>query len=317
VFADLREVQHSAARPYADLAAYLDGRGVPSVDEALREVLLRPVQAPFEELVSAELFQRLTEARAAAPDAEPDEELLIEVEAGVRRLVEAARELSGSDADPDPIVAATMLHFEALMGLPAQAAAAEHDGADPQAAAALEAAAEYLDGRPERWIGLLGWVFVRSLGALVDPDEPAEQSRSWFDEWLFGRALQRAATAAGLSDEQALLATTLTRVLLAHDRALWAVGPRPTRRVLETLLRDVDVQELLQVNRYREVLWFSKERFEELTCSLLLAAAVQQTAEAPESAPDLSAQHRIVEELQAAERESGYQVERLLGAVAA
>src|SRR6185369_13613906 len=46
VFIGFRQVQDTATTQYGALAAYLEGRGVPSVDEALREVRLQPIQRP-------------------------------------------------------------------------------------------------------------------------------------------------------------------------------------------------------------------------------------------------------------------------------
>src|SRR5262249_13330344 len=49
VFLDFREVWDNEWHHYGHLAAFLDGRGVPSIDEALKEVFLVPVHKPFKE----------------------------------------------------------------------------------------------------------------------------------------------------------------------------------------------------------------------------------------------------------------------------
>jgi len=68
VFLAFREVQDDVHHQYARLATYLDGRGVPSIDEALREVFLQPVHAPFMELVCGSTFQRLMDVGTALRD---------------------------------------------------------------------------------------------------------------------------------------------------------------------------------------------------------------------------------------------------------
>lgn len=68
VFLDFREVRDNEWHQYGELAAYLDGRGVPSIEEALKEIFLQPVLYPFKELVNADMFRRLLDARAPAPD---------------------------------------------------------------------------------------------------------------------------------------------------------------------------------------------------------------------------------------------------------
>ncbi|HHN94144.1 MAG TPA: tetratricopeptide repeat protein, partial [Anaerolineae bacterium] len=51
VFLDFREVEDDEQGRYAQLAAYLNGRGVPDIAEALQEVVLQPVRSAFGELV--------------------------------------------------------------------------------------------------------------------------------------------------------------------------------------------------------------------------------------------------------------------------
>ncbi|MGH2594106.1 MAG: alpha-amylase family glycosyl hydrolase, partial [Anaerolineae bacterium] len=58
VFLDFREVRDNEWRQYAHLTSYLNGRGVPSIDEALHEIFLQPVHYPFKELASVEMFRR-------------------------------------------------------------------------------------------------------------------------------------------------------------------------------------------------------------------------------------------------------------------
>src|SRR5581483_7398455 len=96
VFIGFRQVQDSPTAQYAALAAYLDGRGVPSVDEALREVRLQPIQRPFAELVQADFLERLLDAMESDTDAEPDPELLSEVGQRLRSFLEQASRVEGS-----------------------------------------------------------------------------------------------------------------------------------------------------------------------------------------------------------------------------
>ena len=59
VFLDFREVVERPDGRYGQITAYLGGRGVPSIDIALREMFLQPVLIPFRELVSAATLREL------------------------------------------------------------------------------------------------------------------------------------------------------------------------------------------------------------------------------------------------------------------
>ncbi|HDQ73178.1 MAG TPA: alpha-amylase, partial [Chloroflexi bacterium] len=62
VFLDFREVQDDESHRYSQLTAYLDGRGVPNVEDAMRELLLQPLHQAFRALVNADTFERISES---------------------------------------------------------------------------------------------------------------------------------------------------------------------------------------------------------------------------------------------------------------
>ena len=63
VFIDFREVRDNQWHHYAQIANSLNGRGVPSIEEAFKEMLLQPLQNTFKELANADMLRRLMEAR--------------------------------------------------------------------------------------------------------------------------------------------------------------------------------------------------------------------------------------------------------------
>jgi hypothetical protein len=118
VFLDIREVQDNAWHQYADLAAYLGGRGVPSVDEALKELFLQPILQPFKELANAAMFRRLFDARVTAPDQQLDLELLDEVEQKTVVLLKAIKAFTESAGDEAAVALEVRRTLEAVLRLP-------------------------------------------------------------------------------------------------------------------------------------------------------------------------------------------------------
>ncbi|MCK4316311.1 MAG: hypothetical protein KAX24_11120, partial [Anaerolineae bacterium] len=108
--------------------------------------------------------------------------------------------------------------------------------------------------------------------------------------------------------------------LTSHQRWFETEAPKKKQayRVLESWLKDDEMQQFLQVNRYRGVLWFNKEAFEQLLWWMLLVAVVTISADPLRSTAEVSQEivtaYDIVRKLQQAEEESGYQVEKLLEA---
>jgi glycosidase len=80
VFIDWREVHDDPFGTYGQLVGYLSGRGVPSVDEALKEIFLQPLHYPFKELVNADMFRRLIEAGATNDQRPKTEDQVVETD---------------------------------------------------------------------------------------------------------------------------------------------------------------------------------------------------------------------------------------------
>jgi glycosidase len=116
VLLDFRAVQDDARKRYSHLEAYLDGRGVPSIEEALREVLLQPVHDPFADLVSAGVLRRLDEARGLPTAPEPA--LVAEVRAKTDELLAAVKELTNGTGEVTEIAAALQAELEVILRLP-------------------------------------------------------------------------------------------------------------------------------------------------------------------------------------------------------
>jgi hypothetical protein len=119
----------------------------------------------------------------------------------------------------------------------------------------------------------------------------------------------------------ASISVTLVKLLTGYQR--WFEGKplvgKPAYGVLESLLKDQDVRQFLQVNRHNDILWFNKEAFEELLSWLMLVAVVEISHPPQRSVEDalreLEKCEEILKALKEAEKRSDYQVEKLLEAV--
>ena len=320
VFLNFREVQDNEWHQYAHLTDYLNGRGVPSIEEALREVFLQPVHHPFKELVSAGMFRRLMEAsQRVSESARRHEELTDEVEQKTVRLLWEIKQLTSGAGDETAIAQELRHKLEAILQLPIL----QHRFPLPRSRkykAAAEMLQTHLNDDPAAWGTLFGWLFTHALGKAVSEGDFEQRSRSWMDEWLLGRIVAGALQDFGLDEGAAWWAITLIKLLITHQRWFEMQAPKKKRayQVLESWLQDEDVQRFLQVNRYRDVLWFNREAFDQLLRWMLLLAALTISADplrpAEEVAQEIVACYDVVKRLQRAEEDSGYQVAKLLEA---
>jgi hypothetical protein len=158
----------------------------------------------------------------------------------------------------------------------------------------------------------------------VDEANFEQVSRSWCDEWLLGKIVAGTLQGLEMDEGAAWWAVTTIKVLISHQRWFEMETSELERedqphQVLQSWLRDGEVQQFLQVNRYRGSLWFNKEVFEKHLWWMLVIAAVTISADprrsAAEIAEGIATAYDVVKRLQRAAEESGYQVEGLLEAV--
>ncbi len=317
VYLDFREVQDNEWHQYAYLAAYLNGRGVPNVEEAVKEIFLQPIHAPFKELVNGGMFRWLIDNRQTKVGRAINQEVLDQTGQKVKNLFEAIKNLIGGTGHLHLLAAQMRDDVSSILRLPTVS-----KRLTLPKTARYTAAVKYLNTRispPARstskrslsgglddltWATLLSWLFVHSLGKVVDEADSAQRSRTWIDEWLLGRSIAGALQDLGVTESNAWQAVTIVKLLTAHQA--WFKSGVDAQIVLEALLQDAEVEEFLQVNRYQDVLWFNQEAFEQLMWWLYVIGVVQAT-----DGQQVLDAFDVIDRLLKAEAQSGYQLDVL------
>ncbi len=349
VFVDFHLLQDNEWGHYGQLAAHLHGRGVPSIEEALRELFLEPLHAPLRMLISAPAFRWLAEARFAAPD--DLERVLDQVEAKMEDLLDAAKTSSQGTGDPEAIASevreklATVLALSSLVEKPKAEAAEAGEAAETPAGEVTESTAVETDTemrlRPLRMVfgaeaaiteGLetddpeilgtvLGWLFLHPLGKIMGAENYAAITAIWMDEWLLGKVFSGALQDAGLKIEDSQRAAATIKILLDYrawlDAAATETGDS-AYEMLRVMLKERPIQAYLGINRYEGILWFNKEALEQLLWWVLLLATVETLSEpqiaAAAAAEEIAQVYNLVRRVIEAEAVSEYQVAKLLEA---
>jgi hypothetical protein len=309
VFIDFREVQDDARHQYARLDESLKGRGVPSIDEALREMYLQPVHQPFRELMNAEILGRLLRARPSRrgrTPLRPDVGLLNDIEEKFLRFAHAAKQFSGGTGDEIALAKQVRREIETLLQLPTRRAP-RVKGFAP----ALKLMQSQMKD-DAAWATMSAWTFVHAVAQVQGNGDYIEQSHRWLDEWMLGKLIARALQDFGLNEAQARQAVAAIKVMTKHQRwfALRDRKASRARLVLDAWFDDDETRRFLQINRYNNVDWFNKEAFETLIGWMLTVAFV--SIKKPK---EIVAAYEVVKALRAAEKKSKYRVDKLLSAV--
>ncbi len=320
VFLDFREVEDNIWHHYANLEAYLNGRGVPSIDEALKETFLKPIHQSIKKIVNADSFRQISAARFTKTNQETPVDLLETVSGKYSMLLNEIKNFTGGSGELETEVLLLAQKLETVLSI--NVLSQKFQCATPRKVQSVLKSITMHFARNERNLFiLLGWLFVYRLGAVVNSDTVAEESRAGMDEWLLTKILQDALYHLGLSAEEVQRAVILIKVLTSHS-SWWDVAkdkkPDPYT-LIQKLLRNAEVQDYLQINRFREVLWYNKESFDSLM-KWLAAVAIIDTLQSwktdkDQACKDIAIHFSLIEKIRKAEKSAAYQLENLLEAL--
>ncbi|HEX6305450.1 MAG TPA: alpha-amylase family glycosyl hydrolase, partial [Anaerolineales bacterium] len=243
VFLDFREVRDNEWRQYAQISEYLNGRGVPNIDEAIKEIFLQPIHFPYRELVSTDTFSRLIEARLKSADKQVEAAILTEVEQKSTHLLREITNLTSSDANEDEIAAITqdtrnkvesILSLSILGELNIAPRSKKLKKAEKLIENSLDQGQEE-DSINKFGFGILfGWAFTHSLGRVLGEDDYEERSRTWIDEWLFGKIIATTLQGLEVDEGKAWWGVTLVKILTSHQSWYQFEAPQNNRAFLVT-----------------------------------------------------------------------------------
>jgi hypothetical protein len=306
VFWEFRDI-HDPAGIWRGLAGHLGGRGVPSLEDALRELELEPVYAAVRRLAALAGFRDLV--RLAAPDATGS------LDASLGDVARAVRAATGTEGDPDAVAAVAarrLARIAELAGEPAEErdGRAETDG-HGTATAPGDPLRTVRGAFGDTWhrAVLAAWAVLEPLGRLAPAAMAGPTSRAWFDELRLDSVLAAALRDAGLDDSAAWAATERVRLLLALPRPSNIGGRSPadrSRRLVDAWLAHPDVRAFLRINRWEDVDWYGRGEWRELLDWALLLDAVDA---ADPTAIDATAE--VIRSLADIGEQSGYRVDRL------
>lgn len=306
VFMSFREVQDNEWHQYANLAAYLNGRGVPDIDVAMKEVFLQPIHQAYRELVNPGYFRwvisnrLLSESGQENPSLLPDNAIAVinEAEAKLVNLLDEVKRITHGAGDVISTANAIKSCLLACLYLPQFQARfpMPRSRKFQQAMKYLHAGnlktSPWKSGDAYAWSVLLGWMVTFTLGKMVVDQGYEEISRSWIDEWMLNKILVSTLGNLGLDERSNWRAITLVKLLTSYH-AWWKemeigstkIDKGVVQNLVTKILSDSDSQVFLGVNRYQGILWFNQESFEDLLWWLFVIASI-----------DISSQHMRAEQ---------------------
>lgn len=316
VYIDFQVILDDGFHHYAQIHHYLAGRGVRSVREEVQELSLRHLLEPLDGMLNRQFFELFYAEAVNKNKSRRNKKFRDEIENKFTAFVVEIRKHVSGTGHEKRLVAAFLKEIGALCQL------SDLETLFPlpnsrKYRSALKRLQKTLAGKKETWAVLFSWVLLRKTGYAVRGGNVENGSRRLFDDWLFRKRVQNL-VAPFVGETEAEKWVSLVALLIGQQNWFDFSGTKKGRafHLLQARLMSQDVRSFLQVNWYDDILWFNKERFEEL-CSWLFLIAVIDTVVANEkkkgTIPTLIAdEFSVIEKWLQAEKKSEFQVEKLL-----
>lgn len=317
VFTDFFVVQDNDEAHYGQVHEYLDGRGVPSLVQELQEIELKPVLEIVDDLLSYARFKEFCDARTSLGDKKWRKALLDPFRDGVEDLFARSKEFKDGTANPRTLAKNTLETFEAGLRLDAIGSRFRMSGSKALQRA-LSEITEWAFTDERQAATLYSWLILHGLGKLQSEEDYGQAGAAILEEWPLDKRIEGLVSDCAASEAELPEPAHLLPILCVHQD--WFLDEKPVRlrehRILRTLLADPRVRGFLMVNRFEDVFWFNKERFQTLLPFLLTIAVIKITSGRKTAGKSIAerilAVHRIVEKWRKSADASEYKVEHLL-----
>ncbi len=256
VFFDFREIVDNEDSHYLALDNYLNGRGVLSMEQALKELLLRPMLDRFEAICSREVVKDLFDIKRcelSAPDC-----YLNEVSAKITAFLGAASSCAAESCEDVAewneveLAGKVRRRLQALLILAGSAL-------PPYMERSFSFLGQEVPGLEQLFTFRYCWLIVASLAELFTHEDFSAYGRSIIDEYLLAPVLTPLLNQVTDDDQRLPQLLLLLKILIRHQA--WCRNKPPD---LLRVFEDPEVQEFLQVNRYQNTLWCKKESLKSL-----------------------------------------------------
>jgi ADP-glucose type glycogen/starch synthase len=265
VFFDIREFADSQGQ-WGELCRNLDGRPVLNLDHELRRMRYAPLLAELDRTLAPRRREELAALLLPLAEAEFGRKQGFNRFSGqLTVFLQTLARFTGTAGNPDALADALRRELGDLCTL--LSLKSEKDAEQ----LALKLLKRCLGAAPQgelpsRVIAVfLPYLALHRIGELAENGTP-ELSAAWMEEYLLLEELQRL-----LPSETAPRDALLVKILTRHQKIGEAEGGTAD---FALLLDDNDVQRFLEVHPFEGVLWFSRERFEELIDGLFVISAL-------------------------------------------
>ncbi|MEW6566149.1 MAG: alpha-amylase family glycosyl hydrolase [Spirochaetota bacterium] len=292
VFLDIHEIEDNQLGHWRRLNDELAGRGVPDLHAAFQDLFLRDLYSALKELVKPSYFNgfySFFNPEQKAPKAAPFIEMLREP---TLRYIRIAREyLDGASGRYESFERKqeySTLEAEQVWDSFAQSMQRfiklgeyiEKPPANLQSSGRTFVASLYkaLSEDPRISAYIAGYLVLALNRGIIGVEATGEDARRLVDHWCLDRKLRESYQDAGFPPDESYHVVELLKLILSRtmneDQSLFQ-GPSISFSITSHLFTEEAFKAFLNVNLYNDVLWFNKEKFEQILLYAGIIAAIE------------------------------------------
>lgn len=306
VFLEFREVIPTRLKPYDELARLLGGQGVPSIEDEVMHLSLRPVHHAFASAIEPEVLRELMQGWLYGKINHQSVALFKEKLTAILQAKDAVENHAGGETR---FVEQSAQRYIALMTL-------AHLEPDPTEEDWLTVFRTLLpaDDRPDSaWRVMLIWLFVQHLDAVRQT--AVDIHLNVVQDWRLEKFIVQSLTQSEQDEARARTEAELIRLLVERER--YTGETRDVRFTLKGLLESREADRFLGVNEFQGVEYFNRERFLVLANAFYILSAVEDLADAGNTLTSalrekFAARYEVLQKLAADAEQCGYRLRDFL-----
>jgi hypothetical protein len=289
VFWEFRQIEDNEYNHYRNLENYLNGRGVPNIEEALKETFLSPIHIPFKELMNTGFLDYLNIAMKSKKD---ENKILKEFETKFANLIKEIGKFQKSTSNKKEISEMALTEFKFFFKLNKKE---------------FKLTKIFLKNSIAV---LFSFVLINKINQILGKKDLFSHNLSILKDWLLGKIIYNAFTDFYKNDYDAEKYYLALKVLLS-DSTWCEEAKTDAAKSVKNLFSNENVQKLLHFNRYQEVLYFNSENFEELLKLLFLNNLLLQS-DKKLTAKKINDGLALIKKMNEAAKSAGYRVADLV-----
>ncbi|MHA2304495.1 MAG: alpha-amylase family glycosyl hydrolase, partial [Candidatus Hodarchaeales archaeon] len=270
-YTEFREIIDNEWDHYAHLHDFLGGKGVPSIEEALQNLVYQPLHRAFRELIQVTLKEEFIGFTL-----DLDESIIniicTEMDPKLTLVFNEVEKYSNNDCSRDLVKNEILERFQIFSTM---TTFIEHRlTIEKEEYKLLKNSLPILQ---IDWGIIFSWIFIHLLGKCDNENQGYEFiTRSWIDEWGLTRIIEWLLKEIAGSDHNTNEGVYLVKLLTTHQNWITELvsGTMTSDQTIRNIISDPEVQSFIQINRFKNVLWFNKENFDKLIKNLSIIGLI-------------------------------------------